>query len=92
MLLISSFSRCHLAFIVEACSFSSATSRSTSSLRFLDALSFSLDSACRSISSATTLRWSVSIGVGSESISIFRREAASSIRSIALSGRKRPVM
>jgi hypothetical protein len=49
-------------------------------------------SAWRSISSWISLRSTSSISVGSESISMRRREAASSIRSIALSGRKRSAM
>jgi hypothetical protein len=39
-----------------------------------------------------SFRSTVSIGAGRESISIFRRDAASSTRSIALSGKKRSVM
>ena len=54
--------------------------------------SFSFYSAWCSISSCITRRSTSSISVGSESISIRSREAASSIRSIALSGRKRSAM
>ena len=42
--------------------------------------------------SRSTARLSWSISTGLESISIFSRDAASSIRSIALSGSLRPVM
>ena len=60
--------------------------------RFLLASSVSFLSASRSISSCVTLRSTVSIGAGNESISIFNRDAASSTKSIALSGKKRSVM
>ena len=56
-----------------------------------DAASVSLASATRSISSWRMRRSTTSISVGSESISMRRRDAASSTRSMALSGRKRPV-
>jgi hypothetical protein len=48
--------------------------------------------AWRSISSWVSLRSTWSISRGSESISILSLEAASSTRSMALSGRKRSVM
>jgi hypothetical protein len=51
-----------------------------------------LSSATRSISSWRMRRSTTSISVGSESISMRSFDAASSMRSIALSGRKRPVM
>ncbi len=54
--------------------------------------SVSFASATRSISSWRMRRSTTSISVGIESISMRRRLAASSTRSIALSGRKRPVM
>ena len=57
-----------------------------------EASSVSLASEVSSISSCITRRSTSSISVGSESISMRRREAASSIRSIALSGRKRSAM
>ncbi len=63
-----------------------ASRRSTAA----SAVSFSI-AAC-SISSCTIRRRTVSISTGMESISIFRREADSSIRSIALSGMNRSVM
>ena len=60
--------------------------------RSFDALSSSRLSACRSISSCMILRSTSSISMGMLSISMRRREAASSIKSIALSGRKRSLM
>ena len=60
--------------------------------RFFDASSFSFFTASRSILSWIRRRSSWSIASGLESISILMRAAASSIRSIALSGRKRSVM
>ncbi len=58
----------------------------------LRASSFSFFTASRSIFSWIRRRSSLSIASGLESISILMRAAASSIRSIALSGRKRSVM
>ncbi len=60
--------------------------------RSRDPGSVSFSSACRSISSWVLRRSTSSISVGTESISIFRRDAASSTRSIALSGRNRSEM
>ena len=57
-----------------------------------EASSFSFFSAFCSISSCMICRSSWSISVGMESSSMRRRDAASSIRSIALSGRNRSVM
>jgi hypothetical protein len=54
--------------------------------------SFSRSSAISSIFIRSTLRCSSSISTGRESISIRRRDADSSTRSMALSGRKRAVM
>jgi hypothetical protein len=65
------------------------TSRSS---RSREAGSLSFFSASRSILSWTMRRSSSSIASGFESTSMRNREAASSIRSIALSGRKRSVM
>ncbi len=56
------------------------------------ASSVSLASASSSIRSRSTCRCSWSISTGEESISIRSRDAASSTRSIALSGRNRLVM
>ena len=53
---------------------------------------FPSSSACRSISSCMISRSITSISVGIESSSIFNRDAASSTRSTALSGRKRSLM
>ena len=89
---ILAFSACHWAIFDELCSCSSASSRSSASLRFLEASSFSLRSDVSSISSCIARRLSSSISSGIESISMRRREAASSMRSIALSGRKRSAM
>ena len=66
--------------------------RRSSARRFFDASSFSFFTASRSIFSWMRRRSRRSITSGLESISILMREAASSIRSIALSGRKRSVM
>ena len=89
---IAAFSCCQWAFMPAERSLSSAISRSTFARRSFEALSFSFFSAWRSISSWISLRSTSSISVGSESISMRRREAASSTRSIALSGRKRSAM
>ncbi len=67
-------------------------SSSSMDRRFLDASSFSFFTASRSILSWISRRSSLSMDSGLESISILMRAAASSIRSMALSGRKRSVM
>jgi len=67
-------------------------SSSISARRFCEASSFSFLTASRSILSWMMRRSSLSIDSGLESISILMRAAASSIKSIALSGRKRSVM
>ena len=69
-----------------------AISSSISARRLREASSFSFFTASRSIFSWIIRRSSLSISSGLESISILMRAAASSIRSIALSGRKRSVM
>ena len=89
---MASFSDCHWAFIPDDRSRSSASSRSIASRRATEASSFSFFSACSSISSCWMRRSTSSISVGIESISMRSRDAASSIRSIALSGRKRSAM
>ena len=89
---IAPFSFCQRAFISLKLSFSSASSASSASRRAFEASSVSFFIASRSISSCWMRRLTSSISVGIESISIFSREAASSIRSIALSGRKRSAM
>ena len=60
--------------------------------RSRDALSFSLERAWRSISSWTIRRSISSISTGTESISMRSLLAASSMRSMALSGRNRSAM
>ena len=89
---MASFSACHCAFIPPDFSLSSEISCSTAASRSREALSFSLSSAWRSISSWTMRRSTSSISWGSESISMRSRLAASSIRSMALSGRNRSPM
>ena len=74
------------------CCSSSASSFSSSARRSFEALSVSFLSASRSILSCMMRRSSSSIASGLESITMRLRAAASSIRSIALSGRKRSVM
>ena len=87
------------AFSAFQISFRSAISRCSRSIsssirsrRRFEASSFSFSTEARSICSWISRRSSLSIASGLESISIFTFEAASSIRSIALSGRKRSVM
>ncbi len=70
----------------------SAISARIRARRSWDASSVSLDTAISSIRRRSTARWSTSISTGDESISMRSRDAASSIRSMALSGRKRDVM
>ena len=67
-------------------------SSSSNSMRLIDASSFSLRTASRSILSCIKRRSNLSITSGLESISILILAAASSIKSIALSGKKRSVM
>ncbi len=89
---IASFSPFQWAFISFERSRRSASSRSIASRRAFEAASFSFFSAWSSISSCWMRRSTSSISVGIESISIRSREAASSIRSIALSGSWRSAM
>ena len=70
----------------------SARSRSRRSSRATEAGSVSLPSASFSTRIRSTCRCSWSSSTGRESISIRSREAASSIRSMALSGRNRSLM
>ena len=88
-LAIASFSSTHLALSALDLSFSSASSFSASRRRSFECGSFSLLSACLSISSCRMRLRISSISVGMESICIRRLAAPSSIRSMALSGRKR---
>ena len=90
--LMDAFSSCQLVFNALVSSFSLARVSSSLARRFLLAASFSFFNAVRSISNCMICRSSWSISVGIESSSIRSRAAASSMRSIALSGRKRSVM
>ena len=67
-------------------------SSSISASRFCEASSFSFFTASRSMRSWIRRRSNRSMDSGLESISILMRAAASSMRSMALSGRKRSVM
>ena len=89
---IPSFSFCQWTFMAAADFLSSPVSFSIFSRRSFETRSFSFKRACRSISSCVILRSISSNSTGMLSISILRREAASSIKSIALSGRKRSEM
>ncbi len=88
---ILAFSAVQWAFRLSSSSLRLANSSSKAPSRSAEAASDSLASATRSISSPRTRRSITSISVGIESISIRNVDAASSTRSIALSGRKRPV-
>ena len=90
--LIASFSLCQCATIPSRSSPSDASSASSRSSRACDASSVSFASAARSISSWRMRRSTTSISKGIESISMRSRDAASSMRSIALSGRRRAGM
>ena len=87
-----SFSCCHCVWRRVCSSFKIASSRSSLDSRSFDAASVSFRSASRSISSCMIRRRTSSSSAGIESISIRSFEAASSTRSMALSGRKRSVM
>ena len=88
----AAFSFCHCTVSALDFSFRFASSPSRRRNRSLLAASFSFASDVRSISSCRICRSSWSSSVGLESNSILMREAASSTRSIALSGRNRSVM
>ena len=88
----TAFSASHCARMASAWALRSASSRRRSSSRSWLALSFSFLSAASSISSCITRRVTSSSSCGIESISVRIMAHASSIRSIALSGRKRSVM
>ncbi len=85
------FSACHWVVRLVSSARLSARSRWRRPRRSLDASSLSLDSAISSISRRRTARSSSSMATGRLSISIRSRDAASSTRSIALSGRNRPL-
>ena len=87
---IWTFSACQRAFIDWPDSRSSESSASTPPRRSRAPRSSSRASACFSISSWMILRSTSSISWGRESISMRSRLPASSIRSMALSGRNRP--
>ena len=89
---IACFSASHAARSALICSLVSANSFSSSSRRIREPASFSFFRAESSISMRMAFRSSSSISVGQESISVRSLAAASSIRSIALSGRKRSAM
>ena len=86
---ILSFSACQRWVSSSDCCSKLANSLSKLAKRSLDAVSLSLPSASRSIFNWMIRRSSVSISSGFDSTSIRNRDAASSIRSMALSGRKR---
>ena len=90
---IASFSRCHCGLHrrPSARAARRARARSPRGARRRPRRSPS-PATCSSISSCMMRRSTSSISVGIESISMRSREAASSIRSIALSGRKRSAM
>ena len=85
--IIFSFSSSHWLFIELYCSFKIASSFWRSSSLVFDDVSVSFLSACCSISICMIFLLIASSSVGMLSISVLIIEAASSIRSIALSGR-----
>ncbi len=89
---IASRSSCQCAFIRLLSSWSSASSFSRRCNLSLEASSFSFFRASRSISNCMILRSISSSSAGMLSISMRSRDAASSIRSMALSGKKRSLM
>ncbi len=89
---MADFSACHWVFKCADFSFSSFSSASSFDSRSWDTASDSRATETRSIWSCMMRRSISSISWGMESISMRRREEASSIRSMALSGRKRSVM
>ena len=86
------FSACHWALSPDPFSARSASSASILASRSFETSSVSRATDTRSIWSCIVRRSISSIGTGIESTSIRRREAASSTRSMALSGRKRSEM
>ena len=89
---MDSFSAIHSASIPCSSSRRLASSSAIASRRSTAASAVSFSIAACSISSWTMRRRTVSISTGIESISILSRDAASSIRSIALSGMNRSAM
>ena len=89
---IEAFSFSHFAFISLNCARISASSFCISARCSFESTSFSFCNAASSISCWIMRRWITSSSVGMESISVRIIAHASSIRSIALSGRKRSVI
>ena len=90
--LIAAFSSCHWPLSLAERSLRSASCFFKFVKRSLEAASFSFLRAVSSISNCRIWRSSWSISTGIESSSMRNREAPSSMRSIALSGRKRSAM
>ena len=88
----SFFSDCHCEVSRRSSSLRSAISFSARPSRSLLSASFSIFSASRSISSCISRRRTLSSALGMLSFSMRRRLAASSTRSMALSGRNRSLM
>ena len=88
MAVMASFSCCQRARMASFCSRRLASSSSSLASRSVDASSVSLPSATRSISSWRMRRSTTSISVGIESISMRRRDAASSIEVDGLVGQE----
>ncbi|OGL15342.1 MAG: hypothetical protein A3K12_16050 [Candidatus Rokubacteria bacterium RIFCSPLOWO2_12_FULL_71_19] len=92
MAMIADFSASHCALSLADVSLRSASSASSRPRRSRETSSDSRATDTRSIPSCMIRRSISSTSPGSESISMRRREAASSTRSMALSGRKRSAM
>jgi hypothetical protein len=92
MAMMAAFSALHCDLRPVDFSFSSPSSASMRASRSRDIGSVSRATETRSMPSCMMRRSISSISTGRESISIRRREAASSTRSMALSGRKRSAM
>ncbi len=92
MVMIAAFSACHWFLSRADFSRSSASSASRRASRSRETSSDSRATDTRSISSCMMRRWVSSSSAGIESISMRSFEAASSIRSMALSGRNRSAM
>ena len=88
----TAFSAFHTSSKSENCFCKSSNSSCINSKRFLDASSSSFFSAASSIFNWMMRRLSLSMLSGMDSLSILIKDAASSIKSIALSGKKRSVM
>ena len=86
---MAAFSACQWARMSSRSAPTVASSASRAASRSFEAASDSLASAIRSISNWRTRRWATSTSVGIESTSMRSMLAASSTRSMALSGRNR---